>query len=40
MPHVFGRFYPKATGWLYEYDPGTLNPAGARLPESDLAPPE
>ena len=22
MPHVFNRFYEKATGWLYEYDPG------------------
>jgi len=29
MPHVFNRFYEKTTGWLYEYDPGTLNPAGA-----------
>jgi salicylate hydroxylase len=27
MPHVFSRFYEKATGWLYEYDPGTL-PSG------------
>ena len=27
MPHVFNRFYEKATGWLYEYDPGTL-PSG------------
>jgi salicylate hydroxylase len=24
MPHVFNRFYEKATGWLYDYDPGTL----------------
>jgi salicylate hydroxylase len=24
MPHVFSRFYEKATSWLYEYDPGTL----------------
>jgi salicylate hydroxylase len=24
MPHVFGRFYEKATGWLYDFDPGTL----------------
>ena len=24
MPHVFNRFYEKATGWLYEYDPGSL----------------
>jgi salicylate hydroxylase len=24
MPHVFNRFYEKATGWLYEWDPGSL----------------
>jgi salicylate hydroxylase len=24
MPHVFGRFYEKATGWLYDFDPGAL----------------
>lgn len=24
MPHVFGRFYEKATRWLYDFDPGTL----------------
>jgi salicylate hydroxylase len=24
MPHVFGRFYEQATGWLYDYDPGAL----------------
>ena len=24
MPITFNRFYPKATGWLYDYDPGTL----------------
>jgi 2-polyprenyl-6-methoxyphenol hydroxylase-like FAD-dependent oxidoreductase len=24
MPHVFNRFYERATSWLYEYDPGTL----------------
>jgi salicylate hydroxylase len=24
MPHVFGRFYEKATGWLYDFDPGSL----------------
>jgi salicylate hydroxylase len=24
MPHVFDRFYEKATGWLYDFDPGTL----------------
>ncbi len=24
MPHVFNRFYEKATSWLYDYDPGSL----------------
>jgi salicylate hydroxylase len=24
MPHVFNRFYEKATGWLYDYEPGPL----------------
>ena len=24
MPVLFGRFYEKATAWLYAYDPGTL----------------
>ena len=24
MPHVFNRFYERATSWLYEYDPGAL----------------
>jgi salicylate hydroxylase len=24
MPQVFNRFYEKATGWLYDYDPGAL----------------
>ena len=24
MPHIFNRFYEKATGWLYDFDPGTL----------------
>jgi 2-polyprenyl-6-methoxyphenol hydroxylase-like FAD-dependent oxidoreductase len=24
MPYFFPRFYEKATGWLYDYDPGTL----------------
>jgi salicylate hydroxylase len=28
MPHTFNRFYEKATGWLYDFDPGTL-PAAA-----------
>jgi salicylate hydroxylase len=26
MPMFFGRFYERATGWLYDYDPGTLAP--------------
>jgi salicylate hydroxylase len=26
MPMLFGRFYERATGWLYDYDPGTLAP--------------
>jgi 2-polyprenyl-6-methoxyphenol hydroxylase-like FAD-dependent oxidoreductase len=30
MPIVFGRAYERATGWLYDYDPGTLpEPAAA-----------
>jgi len=29
MPLFFGRFYEKATAWLYAYDPGTLAGAGA-----------
>lgn len=24
MPHAFNRFYEKATGWLYDFDPGLL----------------
>jgi hypothetical protein len=24
MPQVFDRFYEKATGWLYDFYPGTL----------------
>jgi 2-polyprenyl-6-methoxyphenol hydroxylase-like FAD-dependent oxidoreductase len=37
MPHVFGRFYEKATGWLYDFDPGTLGPmlVGAALPTEE-----
>jgi salicylate hydroxylase len=27
MPVFFGRFYERATAWLYDYDPGTLAPA-------------
>jgi salicylate hydroxylase len=30
MPHVFGRFYENATGWLYDYDPGSLPVRSAR----------
>jgi salicylate hydroxylase len=30
MPVVFPRVYPRATGWLYDYDLGTL-PAGERV---------
>jgi 2-polyprenyl-6-methoxyphenol hydroxylase-like FAD-dependent oxidoreductase len=26
MPHVFGRFYENATGWLYDFEPGPLPP--------------
>jgi salicylate hydroxylase len=29
MPLLFGRFYEKATAWLYAYDPGTLTGTGA-----------
>jgi salicylate hydroxylase len=28
MPHVFGRCYENATGWLYDFDPGPLPAAG------------
>jgi 2-polyprenyl-6-methoxyphenol hydroxylase-like FAD-dependent oxidoreductase len=31
MPHVFGRFYERAVGWTYDFDPGTL----PRLAEAD-----
>ncbi|GIH59333.1 hypothetical protein Msi02_01500 [Microbispora siamensis] len=24
MPFFFNRFYEKATGWLYDHDPGQL----------------
>jgi salicylate hydroxylase len=30
MPVMFGRFYERATGWLYDYDPGTA-PAEGKL---------
>ena len=30
MPHVFSRFYEKATGWLYDFDPGPLPVAAQR----------
>jgi salicylate hydroxylase len=29
MPHVFSRFYERATAWLYDFDPGSLPAAGA-----------
>jgi salicylate hydroxylase len=29
MPIMVGRFYEKATAWLYAYDPGTLDGTGA-----------
>jgi salicylate hydroxylase len=29
MPLFFGRFYDKATAWLYAYDPGTLTGMGS-----------
>jgi salicylate hydroxylase len=34
MPHLFNRFYEKATGWLYDFDPGSLPvlPGGFRHP--------
>jgi salicylate hydroxylase len=41
MPHVFNRFYEKATGWLYDFDPGTF-PAPrteGQRPRSCLSPP-
>jgi 2-polyprenyl-6-methoxyphenol hydroxylase-like FAD-dependent oxidoreductase len=28
MPHVFSRFYEKATGWLYDFDPGAIPAPG------------
>ncbi len=28
MPHTFNRFYEKATGWLYDFDPGTIPAPG------------
>jgi salicylate hydroxylase len=30
MPVMFGRFYERATGWLYDYDPG-ITPAEGEL---------
>jgi len=36
MPHVFSRFYENATGWLYDFDPGPLPPAGG--PQRPAAP--
>jgi salicylate hydroxylase len=31
MPLVFGRVYERATGWLYDYDPGELTAPAAAL---------
>jgi hypothetical protein len=28
MPIIFNRFYPRATGWLYDHDLGTLPTGG------------
>ena len=28
MPHVISRFYEKATGWLYDFDPGAIPAPG------------
>jgi len=30
MPITFNRFYERATGWLYDYDPGMLSAASER----------
>ena len=30
MPHVFNRFYENATGWLYDFDPGSVPAVHAR----------
>ena len=27
MPFFFNRFYERATGWLYDYQPGSTRPA-------------
>ena len=37
MPHVFGRFYEKATGWLYDFAPGALPEAGSLPHEQTLS---
>jgi salicylate hydroxylase len=34
MPLVFGRVYERATGWLYDYDPGELLPSGGTTPRN------
>jgi salicylate hydroxylase len=41
MPVMFGRFYERATGWLYDYDPGITpaeeEPAGAAASRNRLS---
>jgi salicylate hydroxylase len=41
MPVMFGRFYERATGWLYDYDPGVTpaerEPAGPRASRNGLS---
>jgi 2-polyprenyl-6-methoxyphenol hydroxylase-like FAD-dependent oxidoreductase len=40
MPLIFSRVYPRATGWLYDYDlgalPAPLHPAAAQNPPDVL----
>jgi 2-polyprenyl-6-methoxyphenol hydroxylase-like FAD-dependent oxidoreductase len=41
MPVMFGRFYERATGWLYDYDPGITpaegEPTGAGASRNGLS---
>jgi len=41
MPVMFGQFYERATGWLYDYDPGVTpaerEPAGPGAPRNALS---
>jgi len=41
MPVMFGRFYERATGWLYDYDPGVTpaegEPAGREASRNGLS---